>query len=55
MKAFILGCVLGIAMAAVLIVGAEQNRRHKENWFDQCQQDHKQYECEAIWRGGSLL
>jgi len=43
---FFLVCLLGM-----LLLGAELASK-KEEFFDECLQYHKQYECVAMWRAG---
>lgn len=43
-------------LALLVVIGASfsivgQGRAH-DRFMEQCQEDHKEYECVAMWRGG---
>lgn len=49
------GWVFLTGMAAIVAFGffAIAHDQKQENWFmSECQQDHKRYECEVLWRQG---
>ena len=39
--------VLGVV---VVIVASKQQAEAKARWMRQCMEDHKQYECEIMWK-----
>lgn len=50
-----MGWVFGAFCALIvglLIVGAVNSVNEKAAFMAECVQDHKQYECDAIWRSG---
>jgi len=44
----IIVCAL-LALGAMAVV---ENGKHQEVFMKQCMEDHKQYECDALWRAG---
>lgn len=51
--------VLGLAILALLFgivivlpAGIANKAKQHETFMQQCQQDHKEYECTAMWRAG---
>lgn len=40
-----------IAMVVVILFGVYSESTEKEAFMNECRQDRKQYECEAMWRG----
>lgn len=49
------GWVLLVGLMAIIGVGAVEaalENKREERFIAECQQDHKRYECEALWRQG---
>lgn len=47
--------IIGIIFAVIVGIGiaiAQSDSKHQKDFMDQCVQDHKQYECDAMWRAG---
>jgi hypothetical protein len=42
------GCTKSLDEAFKIM--AENERAEKDKFFKQCQEDHKQYECEIMWK-----
>ena len=45
------GALLCIVFA-VLIIVAKQEEKQRDRFMQECTQDRKRYECEAMWRDG---
>jgi hypothetical protein len=41
-----------IIFIAICVVAVTAESKHLDNFMAQCMQDHKQYECDAMWRAG---
>jgi hypothetical protein len=39
-------------LAGLVVVAAKSEAEHKARFMAQCMQDHKEYECTALWRRG---
>lgn len=47
---FVFGiCVVFIAL---VVVAVSEESKHQDAFMKQCMEDHKQYECDALWRAG---
>lgn len=50
--AFTLLIVGVMAIGVAAIIGSQENKKAQEVFMELCQQDKKEYECMALWRGG---
>ena len=44
--------VLLAAFIGLLVFAVSEDSKHNETFMKQCMEDHKQYECDALWRAG---
>lgn len=49
---FIVIMIGGVALFTVVAIYAIATDRSREDFMTECQHDHKQYECSAMWRAG---
>ena len=47
---FMVAVIVGVIVLA--IVAIVDDGKHHDKFMAQCMQDHKQYECDALWRAG---
>lgn len=47
------GVAVGAAVVVLMMVSVVDDVRREHRFMAECQQDHKRYECEALWRQGA--
>lgn len=48
-----MGFLIIIVLAVIGAFWFDQSAKQEQEFMDACTKDHKQYECTALWRGGT--
>lgn len=44
--------IFAVVMSCLIVYGCSQDQKAYKEFMRQCMQDHKEYECLAMWRAG---
>lgn len=50
-ETWVFGIILAVLIGGV-VVACNADEEHRKKFMADCMQDHKQYECDALWRAG---